>query len=97
MVPKGKQKKKEKYVNPYSEETKQYYKRWGRAGLICMLLFVLLSAALFLMYLFSDFFSKFLFIIDWCLIIMCCVGIGIYLKGDSKGVFFKSTEEEETK
>lgn len=97
VVPEGEQKKKEKYVNPYSEETKRYYKRWGKAGLISFLLFLLLSAALFLMYLFSDFFSKLLFILDWGLIVFGCIAIGIYLKGDSKGVFFKSTEEEESK
>jgi len=96
VVPEGEQKKK-KHVNLFPEETKRYYKRWGRAGLISFLLFILLAAVLFLMYLFSGFFSKPLFILDWFLLILGCVGIGIYLKGDSKGVFLKSTEEQETK
>lgn len=97
VVPEGEQKKKEKYVNPFPEETKRYYRRWGWIGLISLLLFFVLAVVLFVLYLFSGFSSTILFIIDWGLIIMGCVGIGIYLKGDAKGVFFKSTEEEETK
>lgn len=97
VVPEGEQEKKEKHVNPYPEETKRYYKRWGRIGLICLLVFMVFSAVLFVLNLFFDIFHKFLFIIDWSILILACVGIGIYLKGDSKGVFFKSTEKIELK
>ncbi len=85
VASRGEIKKESEYINPFPEEVKRYYKRWGIFGLVCFVFFHFVALAT----VFVDIIPPLHAVALDALLVGAFVGLGFWFKGDAKGVFLR--------